>query len=431
MLGAGLPTWYLQYRLRSFLTSIKAWSNVPSTILREDQRQLSLSFSLTHPFLWWDNKNNKKKQSLAQLTINTVLPSDPSMDKGLSLLSSSQSTAVAASSINAWSGVGCLLTILGAVIADSFVGNKSDVEEAKAVLRLFPIWATTLVFAIIFSQPTTFFTKQGITLDRTPGSNFSIPAATLMSFNGICIISFIPIYDCVLVPMARKLTRKPTGISMLQRIGIGLFLSIFIMVIAAVTEKKRLQTAAQHGLIDLPNEIIPMIIWWLLPQYALFGISEVFTMIGLSIGSNFFIPAAALQCAVYICIFICIPIYDRMLVPVARRLTGKPAGISMLQRIGTGLFISIFTMVVAAVTKKKRLMTALQRGLIDRPDVTIPMSIWWLLPQYVVFGIAEESRHQRNIMQKIRSLTGSFHCFSLSTLGPDRADLRLRIWSGN
>ncbi|KNA11562.1 hypothetical protein SOVF_133970 [Spinacia oleracea] len=84
--------------------------------------------------------------------------------------------------------------------------SKSEVEEAKAVLRLFPVWATTLVFAIVFAQPATFFTKQGITLDRSITSNFAIPAAALQSFTGICIIVFLPIYDRVLVPMARKLT---------------------------------------------------------------------------------------------------------------------------------------------------------------------------------------------------------------------------------
>lgn len=159
--------------------------------------------------------------------------------------------------------------------------SRSEVEEAKAVLRLFPIWAATLIFAIVFSQPPTFFTKQGITLHRSIGSKFTIPAAALQSFIGICIVVFIPIYDCVLVPVARRFTGNPVGISMLQRIGSGLFISIIAMVVAAVIEKRRLETASKHGLIDLPKVTIPMSIWWLLPQYALFGISEAFTMVGL------------------------------------------------------------------------------------------------------------------------------------------------------
>ncbi|XP_074304792.1 protein NRT1/ PTR FAMILY 5.10-like isoform X2 [Silene latifolia] len=159
--------------------------------------------------------------------------------------------------------------------------SNSEVEEAKALLRLFPIWATTLVFGIIFAQSSTFFTKQAATLDRSLGPNFDIPPASLQSFGAICIFIFIPIYDCLLVPFARNLTGKPSGISVLQRIGSGLFLSIVCMVIAAITEKRRLNIALDYGLIDLPNAMVPMSIWWLLPQSAISGIADAFTIVGL------------------------------------------------------------------------------------------------------------------------------------------------------
>ena len=60
---------------------------------------------------------------------------------------------------------------------DGKVCSVSDVEEAKSVLRLFPIWASCLAFAIVFAQPPTFFTKQGVTMDRSIGSGFKVPAA--------------------------------------------------------------------------------------------------------------------------------------------------------------------------------------------------------------------------------------------------------------
>ncbi|KAG6738776.1 hypothetical protein POTOM_058398 [Populus tomentosa] len=59
------------------------------------------------------------------------------------------------------------------------------------------------------------------------------------------------------------------------------------------------------------------------------------------------------------------------------------------QRIGTGIFLSVATMVIAALVEMKRLKTAQEHGLVDLPDVTIPMSFWWLIPQYVLFGIAQ------------------------------------------
>ncbi|KAK9929742.1 hypothetical protein M0R45_026828 [Rubus argutus] len=157
----------------------------------------------------------------------------------------------------------------------------SEVEEAKAVLRLFPIWATCLAYAIMWAQCSTFFTKQGATMDRTVVPGFEIPAASLQSFVSLAIIIFIPIYDRILVPIARAFTREPSGITMLQRIGTGMFLSIISMAVAALVEIKRLQTAKDYDLVDMPNATVPMSVWWLVPQYLLFGLTEVFTMVGL------------------------------------------------------------------------------------------------------------------------------------------------------
>ncbi|KAB5529908.1 hypothetical protein DKX38_019989 [Salix brachista] len=61
----------------------------------------------------------------------------------------------------------------------------------------------------------------------------------------------------------------------------------------------------------------------------------------------------------------------------------------MLQRIGTGLFLSFLSMAVAALIEMKRLKNAQQYGLVDTPGVTIPMSFWWLIPQNVLLVAAD------------------------------------------
>ncbi|KAL1324873.1 protein NRT1/ PTR FAMILY 5.10-like [Arachis ipaensis] len=160
-------------------------------------------------------------------------------------------------------------------------GSVVEVEEAKAVLRLVPIWATTLPFAIVFAQAPTFFTKQGFTLDRTIFPGFDIPAASLQTLIALAIVVISPIYDRIFVPIARAITRQPSGITKLQRIGIGIFISIFNVIFAALVEMKRLQTAQEFGLVDEPDATIPMSMWWLIPQYLLLGAAEVFTMVGL------------------------------------------------------------------------------------------------------------------------------------------------------
>lgn len=157
----------------------------------------------------------------------------------------------------------------------------SEVEEAKAVLRIFPIWITILVFAIVFAQDTTFFTKQGATMNRSIFSGFIIPAAALESFVPLSIVIFISVYDLVFVPVARAFTGIQSGITPLQRIGTGLVISAISMVVATMVERKRLRSAEEHGVVDSPDITIPMSFWWLVPQYSLYGLADVFTVVGL------------------------------------------------------------------------------------------------------------------------------------------------------
>lgn len=164
---------------------------------------------------------------------------------------------------------------------DHSVPSIEQLEEAKGVLRLFPIWTTCLVFAIVFAQSSTFFTKQGGTMDRRIGSSFEIPPASLQSLICVTIVTFMPIYDRALVPIARRFSKNPSGFTILQRIGTGIAFSMVSMMVAALVETKRLKIARECGLIDQPNATIPMSLWWLFPQYILYGLADSFAMVGL------------------------------------------------------------------------------------------------------------------------------------------------------
>lgn len=41
------------------------------------------------------------------------------------------------------------------------------------------------------------------------------------------------------------------------------------------------------------------------------------------------------------------------------------------------------------MVETKRLETAKEYGLVDRPDATVPMSIWWFVPQYMLLGMID------------------------------------------
>ncbi|CAI9786961.1 unnamed protein product [Fraxinus pennsylvanica] len=159
--------------------------------------------------------------------------------------------------------------------------NVSEIEEAKTLLRLIPIWVTSLGYAVVSSQTSTLFTEQGITMDRSISSSIDIPAASLQCLTGFSVILLVPIYDCIFVPIARSITGSHLGITKLQRIGTGMFLCILSMVIAALVESKRLETARTYGLVDLLKEKVPMSFWWLVPQYILCGMTNIFAMVGL------------------------------------------------------------------------------------------------------------------------------------------------------
>ncbi|KAJ4762090.1 Protein NRT1/ PTR FAMILY 8.5 [Rhynchospora pubera] len=154
----------------------------------------------------------------------------------------------------------------------------TQVEELKILVRMFPIWATTIVFSAVYAQMSTMFVEQGTVLDTTVGS-FTIPPASLSTFDVVSVIVWVPIYDSILVPLVRSFTGKERGFSELQRMGIGLVISILAMVAAACLEIWRLAIAKQEGLIDQPVAV-PLSILWQIPQYFLIGAAEVFTFIG-------------------------------------------------------------------------------------------------------------------------------------------------------
>ncbi|MBA0706237.1 hypothetical protein Golax_018361 [Gossypium laxum] len=154
----------------------------------------------------------------------------------------------------------------------------TQVEELKILIRMFPIWATGIVFSAVYAQMSTMFVEQGMMMDTKIGS-FTIPPASLSTFDVISVIFWVPIYDRIIVPMARKFTRKERGFSELQRMGIGLFISVICMSAAAVVEIRRLQLAKELDLVD-KQVAVPISILWQIPQYFLLGAAEVCTFIG-------------------------------------------------------------------------------------------------------------------------------------------------------
>lgn len=110
----------------------------------------------------------------------------------------------------------------------------------KVLVKVIPIWATTIILNTVFLQILNFGAQQAMTMDRTL-LNFTVPAASVPVAAATIILLFLPFYDKIMVPFMRKYTGNPRGISFLQRIGVGLFITILAAVVAAVLEKRRRQ----------------------------------------------------------------------------------------------------------------------------------------------------------------------------------------------
>ncbi|OWM88385.1 protein NRT1/ PTR FAMILY 6.3-like [Punica granatum] len=160
-----------------------------------------------------------------------------------------------------------------------YLSTLTDVEEVKLVLSMLPIWATNIMFWTVYAQMTTFSVSQATTMDRHIGK-FQIPPASLTVFFVGGILVTVPIYDRFIVPIARRLLNNPQGLTPLQRIGLGLVLSILAMAAAALTELKRLRVAQDHELTDNPSAVIPLTVFWLTPQFLVVGAGEAFMYIG-------------------------------------------------------------------------------------------------------------------------------------------------------
>uniref|UniRef100_A0A0D9V1Z4 Major facilitator superfamily (MFS) profile domain-containing protein n=1 Tax=Leersia perrieri TaxID=77586 RepID=A0A0D9V1Z4_9ORYZ len=158
--------------------------------------------------------------------------------------------------------------------------SVSRVEEVKMVARLMPVWATTILFWTIYAQMITFSVEQATTMDRRIGGVFEIPAASLTVFFVGAIMITLAVYDRVFIPLCRTLTGKQ-GFTNLEKIGIGLALSILGMVAAALCEKKRLAVAFAAGNTNTNgNTALPISVFLLTPQFLLVGAGEAFIYTG-------------------------------------------------------------------------------------------------------------------------------------------------------
>ncbi|KMT14388.1 hypothetical protein BVRB_4g071680 [Beta vulgaris subsp. vulgaris] len=149
----------------------------------------------------------------------------------------------------------------------------TQVEEAKCVLKLLPLWLCTIIYSVIFTQMASLFVEQGDVMNTKIGK-FHIPAASMSIFDIVSVLICTGVYRHILVPVLGRLLKNPKGLSELQRMGVGLLIGMLAMLAAGITEIARLKSV-------VPNERSSTLsVLWQIPQYVLVGASEVFMYVG-------------------------------------------------------------------------------------------------------------------------------------------------------
>lgn len=164
-------------------------------------------------------------------------------------------------------------------------GNCSvqKVEEMKCLIRVAPIWASEILYFVAMVQQQTYVVFQAIQSDRRlSNTSFHIPPASYTIFTYIGLTIWLPVYDRILIPVLGRITKKPEGITVLQKIGTGMVLAVLTMLLSAIVEFKRRELAIKNPIGTDPKtgEISSLSGLWLLPQLTLIGLSEAFSIVG-------------------------------------------------------------------------------------------------------------------------------------------------------
>ncbi|CAO2168958.1 unnamed protein product [Urochloa humidicola] len=149
------------------------------------------------------------------------------------------------------------------------VCSAAKVEEIKIVLRMLPIFVSSMVGYVSSPLLVAFTVQQGGTTNTRLG-RIHVSPAMLFIIPTIFQMVMLIAYDRFLVPLLRRRTGYVSGITHLQRVGVGFSAMVVAPVIAgAVVESKR--RASSHRIS----------LFWLAPQFFLLGVADTTSFVGL------------------------------------------------------------------------------------------------------------------------------------------------------
>uniref|UniRef100_A0A0E0DQ40 Uncharacterized protein n=1 Tax=Oryza meridionalis TaxID=40149 RepID=A0A0E0DQ40_9ORYZ len=152
-----------------------------------------------------------------------------------------------------------------------------QVEDLKAVLRILPLWSSSIFLSISIGVQLNFTVLQALAMDRAIG-RFHVPAASMVVSSFVAVVVSLGLIDRALLPLWRALTGGRHAPTPLQRIGVGHVLTVLSMAASAAVERRRLATVRAHGEAarNNPAWVSPLPAAWLVLPFALSGAGEAF-----------------------------------------------------------------------------------------------------------------------------------------------------------
>ncbi|CAA0842486.1 Protein NRT1/ PTR FAMILY 7.3 [Striga hermonthica] len=147
----------------------------------------------------------------------------------------------------------------------------TQVEEVKTIGRLLPIWLCTIIFSLVYTQMTSLFVEQGAAMDNRL-AGFRVPPASMSAFEIISAAAFILFHRRLVDPAVASLRKSGSGLTEIERMGVGLAVAVMSMVAAGVVEHFRMRDAVRSS--------SGLTIFWQVPQYVFIGVSEIYMLVG-------------------------------------------------------------------------------------------------------------------------------------------------------
>lgn len=143
-------------------------------------------------------------------------------------------------------------------------------------------------------------------------------------------------------------------------------------------------TVTQVEEVKMVLQLIPIwstciLFWTIYSQMNTFTIEQA-TFMNRKVGS-FLVPSGSFSFFLFITILLFTSLNEKVIVPIARKITHDPQGVRSLQRVGIGLVFAVAGMVASAIVEKKRREMAVEEN--------TQISAFWLVPQFFLVGAGE------------------------------------------